>query len=117
MADDVGEVDDESLLLLSIAGALAAAAAVAASRERGTFIRIHFGTDFAFSFDALFIETFYLRLPNRICFLRLLLFSSLSIITYWNWFWSFFWFCTPLLLHSAQVASSHFANCINLTLL
>lgn len=88
MADDVGEVDDESLLLLSIAGALAAAA-VAASRERGTFIRIHFGTDFAFSFDALFIETFYLRLPNRICFLRLLLFSSLSIITYWNWFWSF----------------------------
>lgn len=75
MADDVGEVDDESLLLLSIAGALAAAA-VAASRERGTFIRIHFGTDFAFSFDALFIETFYLRLPNRICFLL----SQLSLI-------------------------------------
>lgn len=59
VADDVGEVDDESLLLLSIVVAVCTDGTVVAVPLECccSFIRIHSGAGFAFSFVALFLET------------------------------------------------------------
>lgn len=71
VADDVGEVDDESLLLLSIVVGVDVAVALV---ECCSFIRIHLCTGFAFLFlastyFALFLETITLSLLIAFVFL------------------------------------------------
>lgn len=114
VADDVGEVDDESLILLSIAGD---GAASAAPLELCTFIRIHLGTEFANIGAALFLKTITLFFLIAFVFSSssVLLFSVYHLLKLVSGVLPVLHFTSASSHHN--VASSHFANCFNLTLL